>query len=210
MKVLVLHQIPVVSHGLRTVLESEGIECQEETWSSYRALTVVLNSFEPDVVLADPQILGIRLNRLTSTITAWNKEAIVAIISIDESSDFVNEAVASGANGYISLSVSDEDLIASVQLLAAGQVVAIGPAITSLADVVSTALPPTEDMSILTDRENEVSTLVASGLTNGDIASQLGLVEGTVKIHVRNIFRKLGLSNRAELTGFVYRSELTT
>lgn len=209
MKVLVLHQIPVVSHGLRTVLESEGFECQEETWSSYRALTVALNSFEPDVVLADPQILGIRLKRLTSTITAWNEEAIVAIISIEESSDFVNEAVASGANGYISLRASDEELIASVQLLAAGQVVAIGPAITSLADVVSTALPPTEDMSILTDRENEVSTLVASGLTNGVIANQLGLVEGTVKIHVRNIFRKLGLSKRAELTGFVYRSEST-
>lgn len=209
MKVLVLHRIPVVSHGLRSVLESEGFKCQEEKWNSYGDLTVALNSFEPDVVLADPLIPGIRLKRLKSTITAWNKEAIVAIISIDESSDIVNEAVASGANGYISLSVSDEELIASVQLLAAGQVVAISPAITSLADVASTALPPTEDMSILTDRETEVSTLVARGLTNGDIASQLGLVEGTVKIHVRNIFRKLGLSNRAELTGFVYRSELT-
>jgi len=66
------------------------------------------------------------------------------------------------------------------------------------------------DKSTLTYRENQIATLVAKGLTNGDIAGQLGLVEGTVKIHVRNIFRKLGLSNRAELTGFVLRSGLIT
>ena len=122
----------------------------------------------------------------------------------------MNEAVASGANGYISLSVSDADLIASLQLLAAGQVVAIGPSITSLADVAIAALLSANDTTVLTDRENQVSILVANGLTNRDIADQLGLVEGTVKIHVRNIFRKLGLSNRAELTGFVLRSGLIT
>jgi two-component system nitrate/nitrite response regulator NarL len=210
MKVLVLHRISVVSRGLCSVLESTGIECREETWDGYKGLTATLNSFEPDVVLADPQISGIHSKQLTSTVAAWNKEAIVAFISIDESSDIVNEAVASGANGYISLSVSDADLIASLQLLAAGQVVAIGPSITSLADVAIAALLSANDTTVLTDRENQVSILVANGLTNRDIADQLGLVEGTVKIHVRNIFRKLGLSNRAELTGFVLRSGLIT
>jgi len=210
MKILVLHRIPVVSHGLHSVLESAGIECSEHIWNGYRDLTVTLNSFEPNVVLADPGILGIDLKRLTATVSAWNKQATVAIISIDESSSVVNDAVVAGANGYISLSVSDEELIASLQLLAAGQVVAIGPPITSLANVASIANPLVADKSTLTYRENQIATLVAKGLTNGDIAGQLGLVEGTVKIHVRNIFRKLGLSNRTELTGFVLRSGLIT
>ena len=210
MKVLIFHRIQVVSHGLHSVLESAGIECSEDLWNGYRNLTVTLNSFEPDVVLADPGIPGIDLKRLTSTVSTWNKQATIAIISIDESSSILSDAVNAGANGYISLSVSDDELIASLRLLAAGQVVAIGPAITSLANVASTVNSSVSDKSTLTYRENQIATLVAKGLTNGDIAGQLGLVEGTVKIHVRNIFRKLGLSNRAELTGFVLRSGLIT
>jgi DNA-binding NarL/FixJ family response regulator len=210
MKVLVIHSIPVVSRGLCSVLENAGIECHQSTWNSYRALTPALNSFEPDVVLADPQIPGIRLKKLTSIVTAWNKKATVAIISIDEPNSAVTDAVDAGANGYISLKVSDEELIASLRLLAAGQVVAIGPTITSLADVASAPKLPTGDKSVLTDRETQIAALVAQGLTNGDIAAQLTLVEGTVKIHVRNIFRKLGMSNRAELTGFALRTGLAT
>ena len=210
MKVLIFHRIQVVSHGLHSVLESAGIECSEDLWNGYRNLTVTLNSFEPDVVLADPGIPGIDLKQLTSTVSTWNKQATIAIISIDESSSILSDAVNAGANGYISLSVSDDELIASLRLLAAGQVVAIGPAITSLANVASTFNSSVSDKSTLSYRENQIATLVAKGLTNGDIAGQLGLVEGTVKIHVRNIFRKLGLSNRTELTGFVLRSGLIT
>jgi DNA-binding NarL/FixJ family response regulator len=208
MKVLVLHDIPVVSHGLCAVLEPAGIECKENAWEGYQSLTVTLNSLEPDVVLVDPKLPDMTLKRLTSTVTAWNKTATVSIISIDESSSTLSDAIAAEANGYISLRVSDEELVASLRLLAAGQVVAIGPSISSLADVTSSADLPVNDKSALTDRENQIAALVARGLTNGDIADQLGLVEGTVKIHVGNIFRKLGISNRAELTGFVLRSGL--
>lgn len=210
MKVLVLHHIPVVSHGVRAVLESAGIECTEHTWSGHETFTATLDSIEPDVVLVDPDIPGIALKRLTSSVASWNKKASVGIISIDESGSLVRDAVTAAANGYISLSVSDEELVASLRLLATGQVVAIGPAISNLADVTSIAEQPVSDVSVLTARETQVAELVGTGLTNGDVAAQLGLSQGTVKIHVRNIFRKLGISNRSELTAFVFRSELIT
>jgi DNA-binding NarL/FixJ family response regulator len=209
MKILVIHSIPVVSRGLYSVLESVGIECLESAWNGYRALTPTLNTFEPDVVLIDHQIPGLQLKRLTSTVAAWSKEATVAIISIDDPGSSVIDAVNARANGYISLRVSNEELVASLQLLGAGQVVAVGPTISTLADVASVRAISEDENFALTDRETQISILVAEGLTNGDIASQLELKEGTVKIHVRNIFRKLGLSNRAELTGFALRSGIT-
>ncbi|MDG0868186.1 LuxR C-terminal-related transcriptional regulator [Candidatus Lucifugimonas marina] len=209
MKILVIHSIPVVSRGLHSVLESAGIECLESAWNGYRALTPTLNTFEPDVVLADHQIPGLQLKRLTSTVAAWSKEATVAIISIDDPGFSVNDAVNAAANGYISLRVSNEELVASLRLLGAGQVVAVGPTISTLADIASARTISADENFALTDRETQISILVAQGLTNGDIASQLELVEGTVKIHIRNIFRKLGLSNRAELTGFALRSGIT-
>jgi len=210
MKVLVIHRSPVVAQGLCLVLKAATINPLSAGWDGYQALTAVLESFEPDVVLADPQIAGMDMGRTIATVAVWNKNTPVAIISIDQTPALLENAIAAGANGYLSLSVTDEEFVSSLRLLAAGQVVATGPAVSTLADVAKTGAPSQVGQQLLTHREAQIAELVARGLTNSDVANKLDLSEGTVKVHIRNIFRKLGMSNRAELTGFALRTGLAT
>ncbi|MDA0596821.1 MAG: response regulator transcription factor [Chloroflexi bacterium] len=130
---------------------------------------------------------------------------------IDQTPGLLERAVASGANGFISLSMSKEDFINSLRLLAAGQVVATGADVTTLAHVAIADTEPysAESVRLLSRREVQIAGLIADGGSNKKIASQLDLAEGTVKVHVRNIFVKLGISNRSELTSFAIRSGLS-
>ena len=192
------------------MLRTAAIDSYYSKWAGYQDLTAVLESRRPDVVLADPQIIGLDMGRTIATVSGWNRETPVAIISIDQTPALMETAITAGASGYISLSVSDEEFIASLHLLAAGQVVATGPAVTTLADVAKVRMSAANEQPVLTGRETQIAELIASGLTNHDVANQLELSEGTVKVHIRNIFRKLGMSNRAELTGFALRSGLIT
>jgi two-component system nitrate/nitrite response regulator NarL len=208
MKVMVLHRSPLVARGLCLVLESAGIEGEEITWDGYKSLKATLDSIKPNVVLTDPLLPGIDSKRFISDVSVWNKEAVVGIISIDQSAAIVEDAVSAGANGYISLSLSDEEFVASLRLLATGQVVVTGPVVSSLADVAASVPATANGFSRLTGRETQIAELVSSGLTNIKIADRLQLKDGTVKVHVRNIFRKLGIANRTELTRLALRSGL--
>ncbi|MDG0867244.1 response regulator transcription factor [Candidatus Lucifugimonas marina] len=208
MKVMVLHRSPLIARGLCLVLASAGIEGEEITWDGYKSLKATLDSIKPNVVLTDPLLPGIDSKRFISDVSVWNNEAVVGIISIDQSAAIVEDAVSAGANGYISLSLSDEEFVASLRLLATGQVVVTGPVVSSLADVAASVPATATGFSRLTGREAQIAELVASGLTNIKIADRLQLKDGTVKVHVRNIFRKLGIANRTELTRLAIRSGL--
>jgi len=210
MRVLILHRSPLIARGLGLVLNSAGIESVDHEWNDYTSLDAALRSVQPNIVLADIQIRGINSKRLISVISKSNIQTAIGIMSMDQSVDLVENAVSANANGVISLSVSDEEFIASVRLLAAGQVVVTGSKVTTLADVVASSRPHVVGRSGLTKRETQVVELVAKGLTNTDIADHLKLKDGTVKVHVRNIFRKLDLVNRTELTRFAIRSGLVT
>ena len=210
MNVLVIHRSPVVAQGICLVLKTAEINSHSIDWEGFQAFAAVLESFEPDVVLVDPKVIGLDTGRAVSTVNNWNKETPLGVISIDQTPGLMENAVLSGANGFISLSTSKEDFISSLQLLAAGQVVATGTGVKTLAHVAvaetKSHLP--ESTRLLSRREVQVAGMIAGGLSNSDVARKLDLAEGTVKVHVKNIFRKLGISNRAELTNFALRSGL--
>ncbi|NQW21475.1 MAG: response regulator transcription factor [Chloroflexi bacterium] len=210
MNVLIIHRSPVVAKGICLVLKTAGVNALSEDWENTQALKAVLESFEPDVVLVDSQITGLDSGHFVSTVKDCNKETSVAIISIDQTPSLMDDAINSGASGFISLATSSDDLVASLRLLAAGQVVATGSEVTTLADVVTVSIGSSsqEFLKSLTRRETRIAEMIARGLTNNGVAKNLDLTEGTIKVHVRNIFRKLGISNRTELTGFVIRSGL--
>ena len=210
MKVLVIHRSVVVAEGLCSVLKAAAMIPVVAEWDGYQALTVVLESSEPDVVLVDPQISDMDSSRVVSTVSAWNRDPPVGFMSIDQTPALMENAIGAGASGYLSLSGNAEEFVSSIRVLAAGHVIVAGPTATTLADVASSLTLSPEDRRTLTRRETQIAELVAMGLTNSDVAYKLDLSEGTVKIHVKNIFRKLGMSNRAELTGFALRTGLVT
>ncbi len=160
-----------------------------------------LGTLEPDVVLMDimmPDMNGIEATR---RIRADNPETQVVMLTMLEDDDSLFAAMCAGAHGYILKGSDKADVLRTVRAVANGEAL-FGPAI---AKRLTTFFQHAEGkgMSVspfpeLTDREREVLDLIAEGLDNAAIASQLYISNKTVSNHISNIFTKLHLSDRAQ------------
>lgn len=195
----------MVARSLVELLQGFDIKAAELTWTSYSRLKQELVNNKPDVLLVDPMIKSLDPIQFISEVESA-VDTSVSMMAVDGSSERLDEAVVAGASGFISLDTSVEDFINSLKLLSQGNVVATTPAETTLADIAVQSPSLESSRSKLSAREMEITELVASGLTNRELADRFELTEGTVKVHMRNIFRKLQISNRAELASFAHMS----
>jgi DNA-binding NarL/FixJ family response regulator len=130
----------------------------------------------------------------------------VIVLTLDMEGDWVRRAFDVGANGAMSKAIHPVALATLVREAVCGHIV---HAPTRVRPVVA-AVPKLSDHSLLTDRELEILRLVASGATNGEIAGQLWITQQTVKFHVSNIYRKLGVANRTEACHYAHVNALVT
>jgi DNA-binding NarL/FixJ family response regulator len=133
----------------------------------------------------------------------------VIMLSAYEDRRFVQEALKAGAAGYVSKRAAGSELVRAVRTVAGGGTY-LSPEMTSL---LARELRAPEDSvpppaSVLAPREREVLALVAHGARSPQIAEKLGIALGTVEVHRRNIARKLGLHNIADLTRYALREGL--
>jgi DNA-binding NarL/FixJ family response regulator len=138
----------------------------------------------------------------------------ILILTTFDLDEYVYEALRAGASGFLLKRTPAEDLVAAVRIVAAGEAL-LAPSVTRrLLDTFARskpASPPSApSLDELTDRERQVLVLVAQGLSNTEIATQLFLSEGTVKTHVKRIFFKLGLRDRVQAVILAYDAGLVT
>jgi DNA-binding NarL/FixJ family response regulator len=191
----------LVRGGLRALLGLfEGIEVIAEAEDGEAAISAVLSS-NPDVLLLDvrmPKKNGVEVlealgkqNRLPPTLLLTTFEDDSALVS----------GVRAGARGYLLKGVSPETLIEAIRMVAAGGTYLYAPPVSATArnsvrgSWQHTAFDAPES---LTEREQEVLRLMASGINNRKIADALLLSEGTVKNHISSIFSKLGVADRTK------------
>jgi DNA-binding NarL/FixJ family response regulator len=211
-RVLLVDDDDLMRAGLRSVLSSdETIEVVGEAGDGRtaveraRALTV-------DVVLMDVRMPSLDGITATRELLAVQPEARVVILTTFEQDDYIFGALDAGASGFLLKRTSPEELIAAVHTVAAGEAL-LSPSVTRTV-IERTAQQPTPDSSArdrldaLTPREREVLTLIAHGLSNGEIAAALVVEESTVKTHVKRILRKLRLRDRVHAVIFAYESGL--
>jgi DNA-binding NarL/FixJ family response regulator len=134
---------------------------------------------------------------------------ILTTFGLDE---YVYEALAAGASGFLLKDAPAEDLLAAVRVVARGDAL-LDPAVTSSVIARFAALPaPSREQAAkfeeLTPREREVLELLARGRSNAEIAAELVVGEGTVKTHVARVLMKLGLRDRVQAVIFAYESGL--
>jgi len=169
---------------------------------------VRVGEFNPDVVLLDvnmPGIGGVEAARRLHTV---QPELGIVMLTVSEKESDLFTAIRAGARGYLLKNMNSQDLITAIQHVAAGGAMIAPPmAVKLLSEFAAGAskpddAPPSEGLSA---REHQVLELVAQGLSNKEIATQLALSPHTVKAHLRTILDKLHLRSRAEAAAWAAR-----
>lgn len=193
---LLVDDHPMMRRGMRQLLELEDdLAVIGEANNGVEALQMVA-SLQPELVLLDnnmPEMNGVEtLKRLREQ----NFPGKVLLFTVSDDEDDVRDAMRLGADGYLLKDMEPEQLIQQIRAALGGALV-ISPALTR---VLAQALrnPPSASQLDLTDRERQVLKMIAAGSSNKVIGNKLGITEGTVKVHVKNLLHKLGLRSRVE------------
>jgi DNA-binding NarL/FixJ family response regulator len=204
--VLLVDDEPLVRAGLRALLEQQGLTVVGEAADGAEVLPAVRRT-APDVVLMDvrmPGTDGIEATR--QLVAALAEPPKVLVVTTFDNDDYVHEALLAGASGFILKRARKEELAHAVRTVAAGESLLFPEAIRRLVS----ARPPggahARAAKTLTRREAEVLRLIATGLSNQDIAAALVISLETVKTHVGNIFGKLGAGNRSQAVVIAYEA----
>ena len=212
-RVLVADDQGIVREGLMTLLEAvDGIEPVASAADGAEAVRLAARD-RPDVILMDlrmPNVDGVEATRQLRAAQP-NTEIVVLATHADEAS--IIDALRAGARGYLLKDAGIQEIARAVHAAAAHQSL-LDPAVQAkLLDAIATppAAAPRPARSLpdeLTPREAEVLSLIARGLSNGEIAAQLVVSEATVKTHVNHVFAKIGARDRAQAVHYAYTHEL--
>ena len=190
-RVLVVDDHRLVRAGLITLLEAAGdIEVAGEAADGRQALEAA-RAVVPDVVLMDlsmPVLDGVAATRML--LEEQPQARVVALTSFSDRQR-VNDVLAAGAIGYLLKDSRPDELLAAVRSAAEGHA-PLDPRVAGA--LLPGREPPAADL--LSEREKQVLRLAAAGLANKQIARRLGISESTVKVHIGNIFRQIGVRDR--------------
>jgi DNA-binding NarL/FixJ family response regulator len=216
LRVLLVDDDPLVRTGLSMILGSaQDIEVAGEASDGDEAVGRV-RATAPDVVIMD-----IRMRRMdglaaTKAVTALADPPKVLVLTTYDLDEYVFDALAAGASGFLLKEGSPQEIIEAVRTVAKGDVM-LSPGTTRklVGHFVAARANPRRERALtklatLSEREREVVVAVAQGKSNADIASTLFLSEATVKTHITRTFAKLDVTNRVQLTIFAYEAGMVT
>jgi DNA-binding NarL/FixJ family response regulator len=211
-RVVVADDQPLVRAGFGMILQSEDdLELVGEAATGVEAIAAV-SKHRPDVVLMDirmPELDGVEATRV---ITASPDAPAVLILTTFDVDEYVYASLRAGASGFLLKDAPGDDLIDAIRVVARGDAL-LAPSVTKRLISDFTSHQPAEKNAAfdqLTDRENDVLLLMAKGMSNGEIASELILGETTVKTHVGRILMKLDARDRVQAVIAAYESGAVT
>jgi DNA-binding NarL/FixJ family response regulator len=199
-RVLVADDQDMVRQGLRLILELAGIEVVAEARTGEEAVAAV-TEHAPDVVLMDLRMPGMDGVEATRLIAGAGGTRVLALTTFDVDQHVV-DALRAGAVGFLLKDVTSEGLVDAVRRTAAGESV-VAPAVLArmmdhFANRPPAAVRQPEGFGDLSEREREVLAMIGAGRSNAEIAEALVISMATVKTHVRHVFAKLDLRDRAQ------------
>lgn len=198
MKVIVADDHSLFRDGIVSLLEAADHEILEQVGTGVQAVEAA-ERLQPDLVLLDntmPEMTGIEA---LSVIKEHSPDTKVVMLTVSEDDEDLVRAVQAGADGYLLKNLDGEEFLRMLEGLAHGEAAmtrkTAGRLLHRLSQSGSGSERPHDQ---LTPREIELLNLVALGLSNREIATNLSISENTVKFHMKNIIQKLGVSNRTE------------
>jgi DNA-binding NarL/FixJ family response regulator len=211
LKILLAEDQAIVRAGFRMLIEAEAdMEVVGEVSSGDHAVAEA-RRLQPDVILMDVRMPGMDGIRATELIVADPAAADtrVLVLTTFELDEYVFGALRAGASGFLLKGGEPAELLQAIRTVAAGQAL-LAPSVTRRLIDAYTARPVPRPapagLEQLTEREREVTALVAAGLSNAEIAAALHVSPLTAKTHISSILGKLGVRDRVQLVVLAYET----
>ncbi len=202
-KVLIVDDQKILAEGLRAILETEDTIQVTDIAENGIAALAAIEAEEPQVVLMDIRMEKMDGVACTKMIKKRWPQIQVLILTTFDDREYITEAIASGASGYLLKDISGNKLIQAVKDVYEGEILLQGKVAAKLADCIKYGKnkeidPETmlKQQLSLSDREAQIAIMISQGFTNKQIASALYITDGTVKNYVSNIYAKLEVSDR--------------
>jgi DNA-binding NarL/FixJ family response regulator len=195
--ILIADRYPVVVQGLRKVLGAERdfkiVACCSDGASCIEGI----RNLQPDIAIIDISLPGLTGLEIVNIINSEESPTRVIFFAKSVGDCGLVEAAAAGAYGIILKDVAVEVLVRSLRQIANGQRLLPLPSNDQSSQELSEVAQ--NGPRVLTERERQIMRLVSEGLSNKVIARRLHITDGTIKVHLHNMFQKLEISNRTEL-----------
>jgi DNA-binding NarL/FixJ family response regulator len=211
-RVLICDDQALVRGGFRAILGAQpDIEVVGEAENGAEAVALAERR-RPDVILMDIRMPVLDGVEATRRLVADGSPARILVLTTFDLDEYVHAAIRAGASGFLLKDVTPAKLLEAIRIVAGGDAL-LAPSVTRrLLERFAATLPAGDQSSDvlaqLTARETEVLRLLAGGLSNAEIASELVVSEATVKTHISSLLRKLGLRDRVQAVILAYETGL--
>lgn len=198
-RVLLIDDHPLFRKGVGQMISDEtGFEVVGEADSGEQGIALA-QQLSPDLILLDLHMKGLDGLETLRRLKASAIKASCVMLTVSDAEEDLLEALRAGADGYLLKDMEPEQLRENL-LKATRGVTVIQDRLTAI--LTRAAVFPENkaslDSTVLTDRENQILDCIAAGMNNKTIARELGITDSTVKVHIKNLLRKLNLSSRLE------------
>ena len=200
LKILIVDDHAILRMGLASLLNSKGeVEVVGDAANGSSGIKKA-QKLKPDVVIMDLMMPGMDGCETTRRLMAQDPDAKVLILTTFGTSDVINRALEAGAKGAIMKNCDFEELLTAIRTVADGK--------DYVSAEIKRILSKDPPVAALSPRQKEILASIVRGLSNPDIAKQLGISLDMVKEHVETLFQKIGAANRAEAVAIALRKHL--
>lgn len=196
LKVLLIDDHPLMRRGIKQLVElDDNFEVVADVGSGTEGISVALQT-SPDVIILDLNMKGLSGLDTLKGLRAEGVDARILILTVSDTKNDIYTLIDAGADGYLLKDTEPDTLLDQIKRIAQGEVILSD----SIKNLLLERTHEENPLDSLTDREMGVLRQIATGLSNKQIAAQLFISEETVKVHIRNLLRKLNVHSRVAAT----------
>lgn len=195
-KILIIDDHPLMRRGIKQLIElEENFEVVGDAGNGNEGIALALK-MQPDLIILDLNMKGLSGLDTLKALRHEEVDARIVILTVSDAKNDIFALIDAGADGYLLKDTEPDTLLNQIKQIAQGEVI-LSDSIKNLLLERNSSQDPIHS---LTDRETDVLQLIAKGLSNKQIAAQLFISEETVKVHIRNLLRKLNVHSRVAAT----------